>query len=87
MACVEPMHDYFHNERGEVTTLVLPKENVSNVTWNLVLKLIQRDELGKAKYGTTLDRTDLTHEQWLDHMTEELLDAAGYAQAAKRTGS
>lgn len=56
----------------------------SEVTKVLVRKLIERDLAGKQKYGTSLDRTDLTREQWLDHMTEELLDAAGYAQSAKR---
>ncbi len=57
---------------------------VSDVTLQLIKSLIRRDAFGKKKYGTSLDRTDLTREQWLDHMTEELLDAAGYAQSAKR---
>ena len=36
------------------------------------------------KYGVSLDRPDLTIEQWLEHLTEELLDGAGYAQSAIR---
>lgn len=56
----------------------------SKTTQALVDMLLQRDAAGRAKYGTTLDRTDLTHAQWLQHMVEELLDAAGYALAAKR---
>ena len=47
--------------------------------------LVERDAAGRKKYGTTLDRTDLSHADWLQHMAEELLDAAGYALAAKRT--
>ena len=47
-------------------------------------QLIERDEAGRKKYGTTLDRTDLSLSEWLQHMAEELLDAAGYALAAKR---
>lgn len=56
----------------------------SQITQGLIDKLTQRDAVGLAKYGVSLDREDLTPEQWLDHKTEELLDAAGYAQSAKR---
>jgi hypothetical protein len=37
-----------------------------------------RRELGRAKYGQTMDRTDLTLEDWLKHALEEQLDAALY---------
>lgn len=37
-----------------------------------------RAELGLAKYGVTLDRTDLTRRQWLQHAYEEALDHALY---------
>lgn len=47
-------------------------------------QLIERDRRGRAKYGTSLDRTDLSISDWLQHMAEELLDGAGYALAAKR---
>lgn len=56
----------------------------SEVTKTLIRQLIARDAHGKAKYGVTLDRKDLTPQQWLQHMTEELLDGAGYAQATLR---
>lgn len=62
------------------------KQETSNVTEALIALLRERDAKGRSTYeGKTLDRTDLTAAQWLDHQTEELLDAAGYAQAAKRT--
>lgn len=56
----------------------------SDTTRELIRQLLARDAVGRAKYGTTLDRTDLTREQWLQHMVEELLDAAGYALAVAR---
>ncbi|TAA20346.1 hypothetical protein [Pseudoxanthomonas winnipegensis] len=59
---------------------------VSDTTFALVQMLIQRDQAGQAKYGTTLDRTDLTRDEWLQHLIEELLDGAGYALRAKQTG-
>jgi len=60
-------------------------EKCSKITKSLIFNLIERDKLGQKKYGTSLDRADLTKNQWLDHMTEEMLDAAGYAQAAKNS--
>lgn len=49
----------------------------SQTTQSLICMLIDRDRLGRAKYGKTLDRTDLTHAEWLQHMAEEMLDGAG----------
>lgn len=57
---------------------------VSNTTAALIGLLQQRDALGRAKYGTTLDRTDLSLRDWLQHQLEEMLDGAGYAMAAIR---
>jgi hypothetical protein len=37
-----------------------------------------RHEMGLAKYGTTVDRNDLTPSQWCQHAIEELLDGAAY---------
>lgn len=37
-----------------------------------------RSERGINKYGTTLDRTDLTEKDWLQHAYEEALDLALY---------
>ena len=40
--------------------------------------LKRRSELGIKKYGTTLDRNDLTEVEWLNHAYEECLDKALY---------
>jgi hypothetical protein len=46
-----------------------------------VLKQFQeRSELGQKKYGTTLDRNDLSFSQWIQHMKEELMDAILYLE-------
>lgn len=55
---------------------------MSATTEKLITLLRERAEKGLAKYGQTLDRTDLTLEQWLQHQVEELLDGAGYALRA-----
>lgn len=45
--------------------------------------LLSRSRVGVAKYGTTTMRSDLTKEQWLQHLQEELLDAVVYIEALK----
>ena len=45
-----------------------------------------RAEAGKAKYGVTMDRGDLTTAQWLQHLQEELMDAVVYLEKVKQTG-
>lgn len=42
--------------------------------------LRQRSRAGQAKYGKTLDRDDLTTHDWLEHLRQELLDGANYAE-------
>jgi len=41
-----------------------------------------RAAAGFIKYGTTLERQDLTLRDWLQHALEEVLDQANYLQAA-----
>lgn len=43
-------------------------------------KIKGRAEVGKAKYGVTMERTDLTTLEWLTHLQEELMDAAVYVE-------
>jgi hypothetical protein len=51
---------------------------------NRVIDLFKkRSERGLKKYGTTLDRNDLTHLEWLQHLQEELMDAALYIEKLK----
>jgi hypothetical protein len=42
-----------------------------------------RAEKGKEKYGTTMERDDLTLMQWLQHLQEELMDAVVYIEKIK----
>lgn len=56
----------------------------SDITAGLMEMLRSRDEHGQRKYGTTLDRDDLSFDDWMQHLLEELLDAAGYVQCARR---
>ena len=62
-----------------------PPEPLSRNTTALIAMLHEREQRGRAKYGVTLDRTDLTTDQWLQHAIEEALDFAAYLQGLKRT--
>lgn len=47
-------------------------------------KFRERSETGITKYGTTLDRDDLSHIEWLNHAQDELMDATLYLERLKR---
>jgi hypothetical protein len=40
--------------------------------------LLKRSQAGIAKYGVSLERTDLSLRDWLQHAYEECLDQANY---------
>ncbi len=47
---------------------------------SIVDKFIDRSRVGKAKYGTTLDREDWSLDQWIEAAIEEHMDAILYLQ-------
>jgi len=49
----------------------------------VIYRMRERSEVGIKKYGTTLDREDLSHLDWLNHLQEELMDAINYIQKLK----
>jgi hypothetical protein len=50
----------------------------------VIAKFQQRSALGIAKYGTTLDRTDLKPLDWIQHAQEELMDGILYLEKLKQ---
>lgn len=52
---------------------------------SVIDKIIDRAIVGKEKYKTDLDREDLGLVEWLNHLQEELLDAANYVEKIKVT--
>ena len=54
-------------------------ERPNSVILSAVIEDLKRRELkGLETYGTTMDRADLTREEWMNHLYEELLDASLY---------
>jgi hypothetical protein len=51
---------------------------MSRILYNIIDDLLAREEKGLKEYGTTMDRTDLTEIEWLQHAYEEALDLSIY---------
>ena len=52
---------------------------------SVIQKFLQRSAFGQEKYGVTLDRTDLSVKDWVQHAQEELMDAILYLEKLKQT--
>jgi len=53
---------------------------MDSINEGVIAKLKQRAKIGHAKYGVTMDREDLTMQQWLQHAQDEVMDAAVYLE-------
>lgn len=62
----------------------MDNENYDSVVTEILNRYKDRAKLGLNKYGTTLDRDDLTTEQWLEHAIEEALDLSLYLTKLKQ---
>jgi hypothetical protein len=55
-----------------------------SVVQSVINKFKQRSEVGIKKYNTTLDREDLTKQDWINHAQEEAMDLILYLEELKR---
>lgn len=53
---------------------------MSTIEEKVIAEIRQRAKKGEAKYGTTMDRDDLSLKEWLQHLKEELMDGVIYTQ-------
>jgi hypothetical protein len=60
-------------------------DQTDSVVKAIVEKFLQRSAVGRAKYGTDLDRTDLGIIDWINHAQEEHMDAILYLEKLRRT--
>ena len=60
-------------------------EGVDSIVRSIMEAFVSRAELGKTKYGVTLDRTDLSTQDWIQHAQEELMDGILYLEKLKKT--
>ena len=59
-------------------------EQADSVVKSIVNKFLERSSFGKKKYGTDLDRKDLTTLEWINHAQEELMDGILYLEKLKQ---
>jgi hypothetical protein len=65
---------------NETDTVYKPDSIVSSV----MNKFLERSKMGKEKYGTDLDRTDLSLYDWIVHAQDEHMDAILYLEKIKQ---
>lgn len=63
----------------------IEKLDLDTVTKSVFQQFYLRHQLGKKKYGTTLDRGDLNVLDWIQHAQEEHMDAILYLEKLKKT--
>lgn len=56
-----------------------------SVVDSIIDKFVERATIGREKYGTDLDRQDLSLEDWLEHSLQEKMDDILYIQKALKT--
>jgi hypothetical protein len=54
------------------------------IVLSVMAKYYERSQVGIQKYGTMLNREDLTTVEWLTHLQEELMDATLYIERLKQ---
>ncbi|MDF3981154.1 hypothetical protein P3W24_04090 [Luteibacter sp. PPL201] len=72
--------------REVLNRAVVPPADSATLT-QLIAMFRQREQVGLAKYGTTVDRTDLVHQEWLRHALEESMDMTIYLLRAALTAT
>jgi len=72
---------YEQMEWIETTTETRPVKDF--IVESVIDQFKDRSNVGIKKYGTTLDRDDLTMLEWLIHLQQELMDATLYIEKLK----
>jgi hypothetical protein len=57
--------------------------NDDSIIYELANRMKLRAQAGMKTYGVSMDRKDLSKEQWYDHAIEEALDLAVYLTKLK----
>ena len=77
----------FNLNAGEITAIVGESGSGKSVTSLSIMRLLPSnvvdEEQGMIKYGVNTERKDLSTLEWLQHLQEELMDAAVYIEKLK----
>jgi len=64
--------------------ITVSRETTDSVVYSVVGKFLERSAFGFQKYGTNLDRSDLSVLDWIQHAQEEHMDAILYLEKLKQ---
>ena len=71
----------FRLETGRfVSTVQNVSKHAPEIEELVIQKIRERRDRGRKKYGTTMERDDLSNVQWLIHAQEEAMDLAIYLE-------
>ena len=65
-------------------TLTISTTDTDSVVFSVINKFKERSRFGMEKYGTNLDRNDLSILDWIQHAQEEHMDAILYLEKLKQ---
>ena len=57
---------------------------MDSIVTSIIKQFEERSAAGKTKYGTDLDRTDLSLLEWIEHVKQEHMDAILYLEKLKQ---
>jgi hypothetical protein len=63
--------------------VMISKRDTDSIVVSVLQQFLERSAIGKQKYGTDLDRTDLSILDWIQHAQEEHMDAILYLEKLK----
>ena len=64
---------------------VFSSQTMDSIVATIINRFKSRSEIGMQKYGTNLDRTDLSVLDWINHAQEEHMDAILYLEKLRQT--
>ena len=70
-------------EKIQIMVEELPSYTSDSIVNSVISSFISRSNFGLQKYGTTLDREDLSPLDWIQHAQEEHMDAILYLEKLK----
>ena len=65
-------------------SLLITSENTDSVVLSVIKQFKGRADFGIQKYGTNMDRQDLSVLDWIQHAQEEHMDAILYLEKLKQ---
>jgi hypothetical protein len=77
------MKDKIYEQMEWIETTTEQRPIKDFIVESVIDQFKDRSNVGIKKYGTTLDREDLTMLEWLIHLQQELMDATLYIEKLK----